>query len=224
MGDRADEFAWPTDGLQRAILGAAGTCMARWGVTKTTVADLAAEAGCSRATVYRLFPGGKAQIMATYGSCELAAFFGEATRCVASADSLDDALVAVITTAARGLADHRGFQFMLAHEPGLVLPYLGFTNIDRLYGLATEALAPPFERFVPGQATQLVDLAARITLSHIFQPSEMIDLCDPTDVRRLVTRHLVPIVTDPVPPVGATVHPIGDRTLPLPPAHQAVPA
>src|SRR2546423_4583695 len=47
-----------TDPAQRVVDGAL-RCIARWGVAKTTLDDVAREAGCSRATVYRFFPGGK---------------------------------------------------------------------------------------------------------------------------------------------------------------------
>ncbi len=33
--------------------------IARWGVAETTLADVAREAGCSRATIYRTLAGGK---------------------------------------------------------------------------------------------------------------------------------------------------------------------
>ena len=36
------------------------SCIARWGTAKTTLDDIAREAGCSRATIYRLFPGRQA--------------------------------------------------------------------------------------------------------------------------------------------------------------------
>ena len=38
-------------------LDAALACVARVGVAKTTLDDVAKEAGCARATVYRCFPG-----------------------------------------------------------------------------------------------------------------------------------------------------------------------
>lgn len=212
-GPNADPSRYDT---RRALLDAAGRCMARWGVTKTTVADLAAEAGCSRATVYRTFPGGKNEIMATYGVTELQMFFEEAVRRVDAQPTLEDALAVVITSAARGLASHDGFQYLLAHEPGLALPYLGFTNMDRLYGIAVDALAPALERFVPGHAAQVVEIAARITLSHIFQPSPGIDMRDDAEVRGLVRRHLLPI-SDAVSVVTAP-------TRSDPPAPIAVPA
>lgn len=226
MGAVESQISLPIDGMHRTLADAAGVCLARWGVTKTTVSDIATEAGCSRATVYRFYPGGKNQIMAVYGRSELLAFFGTAAELVASADTIEDALVDVITTAADDLAGHDGFQFMLAHEPGLVLPYLGFTNIDRLYRLATEVLAPAFARLSPEHATTLVELATRITLSHTFQPSDSLDLRDPDGVRRLVRCHLVPICTTsgrPTPASGdATVAP--NDLAPSVPVSLAVPA
>src|SRR6185295_12280641 len=45
----------PTDELGARILDATMTCLSRFGVAKTTIDDVAREAGCSRATVYRYF-------------------------------------------------------------------------------------------------------------------------------------------------------------------------
>ncbi|MBV9252708.1 MAG: helix-turn-helix transcriptional regulator, partial [Actinobacteria bacterium] len=45
--------------LDQRILDATLRCIGRWGVAKTTLEDVAREAGCSRATVYRAVPGGK---------------------------------------------------------------------------------------------------------------------------------------------------------------------
>ncbi len=169
--------------------------MARWGVTKTTVADIATEAGCSRATVYRAFPGGKQQIMRAVGRAELDGFFDDLADQVDGADDLEQALVDLLTAAARTLADHEGFQFMLEHEPGLVLPYLGFHRIDRLYRLASRRLSPHFERFVGDRAPWTVEWAARVALSYVFQPTPTVDLSDPSDVRHLVRSYLLPGLT-----------------------------
>jgi AcrR family transcriptional regulator len=180
---------------ERAIIDAAGRLMARWGVTKTTVGDIAVEAGCSRATVYRAFPGGKQQIMTALGRDELNGYFAEAAACVDGEDDLEDALVLLMTAAARGLADHAGFQFMLAHEPGLVLPYLGFSRIDRLYHLVGDQLGPHFVRFVGDDAVRIVELSARIVLSYAFQPSPTVDLTDQLTTRSIVQRHVLPAFT-----------------------------
>ena len=47
------------------ILDATAACIARFGLGKTTLDDVAKAAGCSRATVYRLFPG-KQQLLGAY--------------------------------------------------------------------------------------------------------------------------------------------------------------
>ncbi len=194
MGDHP-RAAGPTTGdVDQALIDASGHLLARWGVAKTTVNDLAREAGCSRATVYRIFPGGKRQIMARYALGELQGFFAEARAQAAQHDDLGQALTAVILSATRGLAEHQGFRFMLVHEPGMVLPYLGFSEIDRLYSLVSHALAPEFERFVGDRSTRLIEMATRITLSHVFQPSDHIDLTNAHDVHTIVERHLVPTV------------------------------
>lgn len=180
---------------ERSIIDAASRLMARWGVTKTTVGDIAQEAGCSRATVYRAFPGGKQQIMSTLGHDELHGYFDEAAALVDGEDDLEDALVLLVTAAAQGLADHEGFQFMLAHEPGLVLPYLGFSRIDRLYQLVGEELGPHFERFVGERAVSVVEFAARIVLSYVFQPTPSVDLTDPRTTRTIIRRYVLPAFT-----------------------------
>ena len=100
-----------------------------------------------------------------------------------------------MTAAAQGLAAHDGFQFMLAHEPGLVLPYLGFSRIDRLYHLVGDRLGPHFERFAGDRAVRVVELAARIVLSYVFQPSPTVDLTDPRITRTIVQRHVLPAFT-----------------------------
>ncbi len=68
--DRAD-VASPEERITAAAL----RCIARWGVAKTTLDDVAREAGCSRATIYRLFPGGKDSLVTAVAEAEVARFF-----------------------------------------------------------------------------------------------------------------------------------------------------
>ena len=59
------------------VLDATLRCVARWGVAKTTLDDVAREAGCSRATVYRAFPGGKEALLEALARREVSRFFAE---------------------------------------------------------------------------------------------------------------------------------------------------
>lgn len=55
-----------TDGdeTRTRITGAAMRCVLRWGVSKTGLSDIAAEAGCSRQTVYNHFDNAEAVVQA----------------------------------------------------------------------------------------------------------------------------------------------------------------
>src|SRR5437899_535463 len=57
------------------ILEATYTCVARYGLAKTTVEDAARVSGMARATIYRYFPGGRDQLVAEVIAWEAARFF-----------------------------------------------------------------------------------------------------------------------------------------------------
>jgi AcrR family transcriptional regulator len=50
--------AGPDPALRERLLEAAYECVGRYGLAKTTVEDVVKQSGVSRATVYRVFPGG----------------------------------------------------------------------------------------------------------------------------------------------------------------------
>ncbi len=53
--------------LEDRLIAATLSCVGRWGLAKTTIDDVARQAQCSRATVYRVFPGGKETLVAGRG-------------------------------------------------------------------------------------------------------------------------------------------------------------
>src|SRR4029078_10561601 len=59
-----EERGQTTDELGARMLDATITCLARFGVAKTTIDDVAREAGCSRATVYRYHANRNALVLA----------------------------------------------------------------------------------------------------------------------------------------------------------------
>src|SRR4051812_35705519 len=67
--------------LRDRILDATVACIARHGVSHTTIDDIARAAGCGRATVYRAFAGGKDAVVVAAGARELERFLaGLGTR------------------------------------------------------------------------------------------------------------------------------------------------
>jgi AcrR family transcriptional regulator len=183
------------DGSQPAqrIVDATLRCIARWGLAKTTFDDIAREAGCSRATVYRLFPGGKDALIEAVAAAEVARFFAALGARLDEADDLEALLVAGITEAARELQSHAALAFLLAHEPEAVLPHFAFRSGDAVLATARVFAAPHLARFVPeGDAPRAAEWVARIVLSYASCPADGVDLADEESVRRLVRTFVLP--------------------------------
>ncbi len=90
---RRPPVAWTrAQRTRQRILEATYACVARWGLSKTTVEDAAREAGLSRATVYRYFPGGRDELVDAVVSWQFLEFFGRLYDEVHGADSLEEVL------------------------------------------------------------------------------------------------------------------------------------
>lgn len=185
------------------IVDAAVRCIARWGVAKTTLDDVAREAGCSRATVYRLVPGGRDALLLAVARTEVGKFFTGVGARLAAAATLEDLLVAGITEAARRITEHPALRFLVEHEPEFVLPRLAFHQMDSALALASGFAAPHLGRFIaPAEhAHRVAEWVSRIVVSYTITPSPDVDLTDDESARRLVRSFILPgltaITTDP---------------------------
>jgi AcrR family transcriptional regulator len=181
-----------TPALSDRILDGALVCVARVGVAKTTLDDVAREAGCARATVYRSFPGRQALFRAMVER-EVASFADRLLDDAARADSLAEAVVAVIRTGADTFHSHPALGFVLAHEPEIVASQLSFEHGSAMLRVAAQLVGPAFTRFLPAEhAERLGEWVTRLTLSYLCEPSEHVDLADPAQVRELVDAFVVP--------------------------------
>lgn len=186
------------DGIAARLLDAAVACIARVGVTKTTLDDVAREAGCSRATLYRNFAG-KPALLGSLVTREARALEGELQAAAAEAPSLEDAVVAIVVRAAGWLAAQPALQFVMVAEPEVLLPHLAFDGADRVLQAGARVVAPSLERFLgPARATRAGEWLARMILSYVSSPTDSVDLADPTSVRRLVADFVVPGLTSVV--------------------------
>lgn len=195
---RADSDAVsPREGagdLPGRLIGAALRCVSRWGFAKTTLDDVAREAGCSRATVYRAFPGGKDALFGAVVSAEIGRLEARVADAVTGAEDLEDALVEGITTLGRAIDEHAALQHLLAHEPGLVLPHFAFRELDALLARVADVGTPLLGRFAASDedAARLAEWAARIVISHTCSPSAGVRLRDAGSIRSLVRTFVLP--------------------------------
>jgi AcrR family transcriptional regulator len=182
-----------TDGaLETRLIDAAVRCIGRWGLAKTTLDDVAREAGCSRATVYRAFPGGKDGLVDAVTRAELNRFFVRLATAIERTDDLEDLLVVAITEANRALTGHEALQFLLRHEPEVVLPNLTFHRAELVLGAVRNFGTPYLAPHVGDEAGALAEWVARLVLSYTLCPSDTHDLSSPDDVRRLVRTFVLP--------------------------------
>jgi AcrR family transcriptional regulator len=175
------------------IVDGALECLARQGIAKTTVDDIARAARLSRATAYRTFPGGKEGILGAVVETEVARLFSSLAVAMGEAGDLEDVLVAGMVASARRLQGHAALSYLLEHEPGAVLPYLTFGQLDRLLLVAGDLAAPFFARWLePEQASRAAEWAVRIVMAYCANPSPDADLADPAQTRALVRRFVLP--------------------------------
>ncbi|HXH56921.1 helix-turn-helix domain-containing protein [Iamia sp.] len=182
-----------TTSSQERALDAAVELVARWGVTKTTLGDVARAAAMSRATLYRCFPGGKDELFDLLAQREVARLLGAVADAVDAAGDLPTALAAGLHAAARAFDGHAALRFVLDHEPDLATAVLGFAEMDRLLRVVRRALAPHLVRFLDApDAGWAAEWLARVFLSALVSPTPAFHLADPEVCHRLVRRYLAP--------------------------------
>jgi AcrR family transcriptional regulator len=170
-----------------AVLDATRVCVNRLGLSKVTIDDIVAESGASRATIYRLFPGGRDVLFEAMRVREMGAFF-EAIRFEAiGANDLVDLLTRCIVVASTALRNDEHLASMLASERGEVLAELTVDGVPRVINMATAFITPLAEEFVDHEtAVQIVEVVARLVISNFLAPSALVDFTDRDSVSRFL--------------------------------------
>ena len=185
------------EAVRQRILQATYACVARWGLSKTTVEDAAREAGLSRATVYRYF-GGRDELINAVVAWEYARFFLRLYEEVHAAASLEEVMERGLSFAGRAIKEHEVLQRILQTEPDVLLPTLT-VEADRTQDLIAAFLIPYLVRhpLAPGvNVDEAADFLARMVLSYIGSPGRW-DLDDPAQVARLVRAELLAGIVPP---------------------------
>jgi AcrR family transcriptional regulator len=178
--------------IEERAVRATLACVARHGLTKTTFDDVAREAGCARATLYRYF-GGKRQLVRITIAREAARITASIRDAAEAEPTVEDAVVAMVVRAARELREHDALQFLFAFEPEIVLPHVTFDAGTRFLIGAGSAIAPALARFLPSERVDRAgEWLARVVLTHALTPTIPIDLTDEAVTRPLVRELVLP--------------------------------
>lgn len=143
-----------------SLLTAAATCLARQGVRQTTMADVAAEAGVAKATLYNHVRT-KDEVLAALVLHEIGRLGQEAAAA--------PTLAAALATAARGLSEHPALRRLVAEEPAVLGPLLrGGTGPG--WRLARSTVADLLGRSGAAAETARVDTVLRWLLGAVLLP------------------------------------------------------
>ena len=186
----------PGTDLRERILAATVTCVEREGVRGFSLEDVAGQAGVSRGSIYRHFPGGRSQLMEAAATWEIARFWARLAAAVADRPTLEERLVAglvlgrKVMTRSRILAnlmDPDFAELIAAVQPSE--PLIHGVIRDYMHELVlAEGQAGRLRAGVdPDEAA---DHLMRMTLSWLGSPAG-VDLTDEVAARRVVRTQFV---------------------------------
>ncbi len=208
--EATEEAAQPAPlSVEHRAIEATLACIARHGLSKTTIDDVARQAEFSRATLYRHF-GGKRDLVERTIKFESDRITADLRAAADAEATLEDAVHAMFVTAGRELAQHEALRFVAAFEPELLLPHLTFAGGDVFLRDASDALAPSLERFLGGRAPRAAEWVARMGLGLWMSPTAPVSFTDEPGLRDYVHELVVPAIRP------LDLEPVLDTTVPRP--------
>lgn len=177
--------------LESRVLDSTKLAIEKWGVSRFTVSDVCDLANVSRATLYRMFPGGKEVLLEALHVRSLDEFFTTLLARAKGAVSLEDLLVRSVVAATTELRNDQHLTMMLATEPGTTLMQFTIDGLTRIVRVASSYLAPLVGEFLPKrEADALVEVLARLVISYFLTPSDRFDFADEASVAKFLNTHI----------------------------------
>jgi AcrR family transcriptional regulator len=177
--------------LELAILDAARSCVDACGFDDVTIDDVCDAAGVSRATLYRVFPGGRDVLFEALRVRGLEEFFTVLRANVEGAHSLDELLTRCVVVATTELKHDEQLAVMLATSPGETLGDLTVNGVGRIVRVATDFFVPLVKEFVSEEeARVIVELMVRLVISFFLAPSPSFDCTNEQQVRSFIRAYL----------------------------------
>jgi AcrR family transcriptional regulator len=178
--------------LEARVIDAVRRCCERWGVSRMTIDDVAAEAGVSRATIYRLFPGGRDTLLEAMRVADTEGFLRLLTSKLEGAATLEEILVRGLVEATVALRSDEHLQLVLLSEPGALAQQLTVEGLPQIVALTGTFLAPWLGPFVGDRSDELAEWLTRCVISYFLVPSPHVDLGDRPSAEHFVRRFVLP--------------------------------
>jgi AcrR family transcriptional regulator len=171
-----------------AILDATGRSVVANGFGATSLEAISRDAGLSRATVYRTFPGGRHEVLDAFLRRELDRFFEDLYEHIRHLSDLEEVLTEGLWYARRRIAVHPVLNLALVEDSTVLDSTLTMASTSLLEALS--AFFVPYLDDQPDRAARAAYLA-RLALSYLAVPGTW-NLSDRAQIRALVHCELTP--------------------------------
>jgi AcrR family transcriptional regulator len=184
------------DATSERILAGALAQFEDFGVSRTTMEDVARRSGVSRITIYRRFSTKDALVEAVLLR-ECARFFVALDEAVAGLPTTDERLVEGFALSLEFVRTHILLGRLLATEPASLLPHLTL-EAGPIIRVAREFLADRLGREVSEGRLEPLDvqvageMLVRVVLSFLLTPDSVVRMDSPQAARDFARRHLAP--------------------------------
>jgi AcrR family transcriptional regulator len=194
--DDLDSIAAQRSAQEIAVVDATLSCLARYGLAKTTLADVASEAKVSRATIYRWFPSRESLFNAVL-AVEYRRFTDHVEQAISRSTDLAELIARSLHAGVGYVASHQALGHVLAHEPDRVLPLLALDQGDFVLEAGARVLRGPLQVYLAADDADWVALwIARLGLTYLLGTDDSQDLATVAKCRRLVIAFVLPGISD----------------------------
>ena len=185
------------EGTRGRILDATFEALEDFGLSRTTVEDVAQRARLSRQTVYRYFPSKDALIVSLVAR-EEEQFIAGVRAAIEGHDDLGPAIANGVRFVLRFAREHPLLDRLVTTDPHAFLPYLttrGLPVVLRAREAMVELLAPRAQHLPNDALRGALDAATRAIVSYVLTPSERPDDVVAADLAAM----LMATLRDPAP-------------------------
>jgi AcrR family transcriptional regulator len=164
-------------GTRERILSAAFDALEDFGLSRTTVEDVAQRAGLSRQTVYRYFPSKDALIVSLVAR-EEEAFIAGVREAIEGHEDLGPAIANGVRFVLRFAREHPLLDRLVSTDPQAFVPYLttrGLPVVIRAREAMMEVLRSRALHLPDDALRGALDAATRAIVSYVLTPSERPD-------------------------------------------------
>jgi AcrR family transcriptional regulator len=182
--------------VRARIVDAAEDCFARYGVAKTTVEDIAAAAGLSRATVYRSFAGGRDEVILAVVLRDLRRFLDRLSGRLRGERSLPDAIVEGVVDAVAFVRGEPHIAALLAPDAAGHTQAAVVGGVQHLLHLCADYVRPHFGA-AQRQGTLRTDISVEGAVEFLFRIiTSLIVMPREDESREFLRTYVVPALAE----------------------------